>query len=110
MEKNYIIPIAKEKINGLYNLWFNNGFDNEDNVDVDKILLRGSETDINNFGSFVHAPNVDINVSIALYLLDFISLSLFLNGDMIFLPFRLITISDFSTKDLFNLKLSGSQN
>lgn len=47
MEKNYIIPIAKEKINGLYNLWFNNGFDNEDNVDVDKILLRGSEKNIN---------------------------------------------------------------
>ena len=69
-----------------------------------------AEAEINNFGSFVHFSNVDINVSTGLYLLDFISLSLFLKGDMIFLPFRLITISDFSTKSLFNLKLSGSQN
>ena len=66
MKKNYIIPIADEKINGLYDLWFNNGFDNEDNVDVDKILLGGSEKTINQINLYSIEKDSDFLSSVIL--------------------------------------------
>ena len=47
MLKTYTIPIASKKISNLYDLWINNGFENENNIDINKILLSGSEKKIN---------------------------------------------------------------
>ena len=43
MLKTYTIPLSNISINSLYDLWINNGFDDESNVDIHKDLLLGSE-------------------------------------------------------------------
>ena len=47
MLKTYTIPLSNISINSLYDLWINNGFDDESNVDIHKDLLLGSEKNIN---------------------------------------------------------------
>ena len=47
MQKKTIIPITDKKINKLYKLWLENGFEKEEKIDITKPLLRGSEKDIN---------------------------------------------------------------
>ena len=47
MQHKHIIPISDQKIENLYTLWLNNGFENEEKIDIKKALLKGSEKDIN---------------------------------------------------------------
>ena len=47
MQYKHIIPISDQKIENLYTLWLNNGFENEEKIDIKKALLKGSEKDIN---------------------------------------------------------------
>ena len=65
MKKNYIIPITDEKINGLYDLWFNHGFE-IDGVDVDKTLLGGSEKNINQINLYSIEKDSDFLSSVIL--------------------------------------------
>ena len=65
MKKNYIIPITDEKINGLYDLWFNHGFE-IDGVDVDKTLLSGSEKKINQINLYSIEKDSDFLSSVIL--------------------------------------------
>ena len=52
MLKTYTIPIPNKTINQLYELWINNGFENEEGVDITKDLLNGSEKEINNINLY----------------------------------------------------------
>ena len=47
MQKKSIIPITDKKIDKLYKLWLENGFEKEEKIDFTKSLLRGSEKNIN---------------------------------------------------------------
>ena len=53
MLKTYTIPLSNISINSLYDLWINNGFDDESNVDIHKDLLLGSEKNINSIKLYV---------------------------------------------------------
>ena len=46
MQQKHIIPISDPKIENLFNLWVNNGFEKEEEIDINKALLKGSEKDL----------------------------------------------------------------
>jgi len=46
MKKNYTIPIERNKIDQLYNLWLNNGYETNEDIDITKEHLLGIEKDI----------------------------------------------------------------
>ena len=46
MKKNYTIPIEQNKIDQLYNLWLNNGYETKEDIDIVENHLLGFEKDI----------------------------------------------------------------
>ncbi|MBK90422.1 MAG: hypothetical protein CL772_04505 [Chloroflexi bacterium] len=54
MLKTYTIPITTKQITNLYDLWVNNGFENEKNIDINKNLLSGSEVKSNQIKLYVY--------------------------------------------------------
>jgi|TARA_B110000263_G_scaffold154847_1_gene134405 hypothetical protein len=46
MKKNYTIPIEQNKIDQLYNLWLNNGYDSINDIDIVEEHLNGIEKNI----------------------------------------------------------------
>lgn len=54
MLKTYTIPITTKQITNLYDLWVNNGFENEKNIDINKNLLSGSEVKSNKIKLYVY--------------------------------------------------------
>ena len=46
MKKSYTIPIEQNKIDQLYNLWLNNGYETKEDIDIVENHLLGFEKDI----------------------------------------------------------------
>ncbi len=63
MLKTYTIPLSNFTIESLYDLWINNGFDDENNVDIHKYLLHGLEKNSNSIKLYVFENNDFIDSS-----------------------------------------------
>mgnify|MGYP001160890510 FL=1 len=66
MQQKHIIPISDPKIENLYNLWLNNGFEKEEKIDIKKALLKGSEKDLHQINLYSIEHNGEILSSVIL--------------------------------------------
>jgi len=63
MLKTYTIPITNHQIKDLFNLWIDNGFESERNIDINKNLLLGLENNVNSIKLYVFESNSFIQSS-----------------------------------------------
>ena len=66
MQQKHIIPISDPKIENLYYLWLNNGFEKEEKIDIKKALLKGSEKDLHQINLYSIEHNGEILSSVIL--------------------------------------------
>lgn len=66
MQQKHIIPISDPKIENLFNLWVNNGFEKEEEIDINKALLKGSEKDLHQINLYSIEHNAEFLSSVIL--------------------------------------------